>query len=263
LCRSFRGIVDDWFNMLNRGVRRTGVGGSDVHAADAGDPRTMLRTNGMTSPLLSPTDISGAVLARRSIVTNAPMISFHVDEADIGDMKAVPANTPVTLSIRVQKASFYDVDRVEVYRNGELIHWATACGGLSRRTGDPPEPDGHPCIATGDNASIAYDDQIIDTPPRDAWYVVIALGLDGRPLAPIYGSATLSRFGTFELTQRLYDIVPALTVLRTPRFPSQFPTFPVAITNPIWVDVDGDGWTPVNAPPSWCMSARGDIHCPQ
>src|SRR5262249_42734149 len=44
LCRSLRGTIDDWFNMLNRGVRRTGVGGSDVHGIvgyEAGTPRTL------------------------------------------------------------------------------------------------------------------------------------------------------------------------------------------------------------------------------
>jgi hypothetical protein len=28
--------------------------------------------------------------------------------------------------------------------------------------------------------------------------------------------------------------------------------FPWAMTNPIWVDVGGDGWTAPEAPPSWC-----------
>jgi hypothetical protein len=263
LCRSFRGVIDDWFNMLNRGVRRTGVGGSDVHGLygyEAGCPRTMLRTAADTNPLLTSQNIAAAVFGRHSVVTNGPMVRFKVDQADIGDLVTRPRDQPVTLSVHVEKAPWYDVDRVEIYRNGELIHWAVACQG-TRRSGDSPEPHGHPCLPTGDSAVVVYDDHIQDTPPRDSWYAVIALGLDGRPLSPVYSSATLSRFGTFEVAQRLYDLVPALGTLRTPRFPSLFPTFPIAITNPIWVDVDGDGWTPQNPPPSWCTSVRGDFTC--
>ena len=109
-------------------------------------------------------------------------------------------------------------------------------------------------------AGFAYNDTILDRPGRDAWYVVIALGLDGRPLSPVYSSLALSRFGTFEITQRLYDLIPALSALRGPRFPSIYPTFPIAITNPIWVDVDGDGWQPLAPATSWCWS-KHDIGC--
>jgi len=260
LCRSFRGVIDDWFNMLNRGVRRIGVGGSDAHGLydDSGVPRTMLRTDGTTGPNLKPEDISAAIRAGHSVVTNGPMIDFKVDNAQIGDTYRTGQGQTVTLQVRVQKGPFYDVDRVEIYKNGELLHWATACGG-TRREGDAPEPHGHHCVATGD-AVVAYEENITDVADRDAWYVVIALGLDGRPLAPVYSSVALARFGTFEITQRLYDLVPTLGALRTPRFPSTFPTLPVGITNPIWIDVGGDGWTPLAPPPGWCWSGH-DIGC--
>jgi len=77
----------------------------------------------------------------------------------------------------------------------------------------------------------------------------------------VYSSLVLSRFGTFEITQRLYDLIPALTAIRTPRFPSVYPTFPIAITNPIWIDVGGDGWQPPASPTSWCVESR-DLNCP-
>ena len=54
--------------------------------------------------------------------------------------------------------------------------------------------------------------------------------------------------------------IPALTAFRTPRFPSIYPTFPLAISNPTWLDLDGDGWTPSLPPPSWCVEGK-DIGC--
>ena len=60
--------------------------------------------------------------------------------------------------------------------------------------------------------------------------------------------------------ERIYDIVPRLRGLRLPRNPSLYPTFPFAITNPIFVDTDGGGWAPINPPPSWCVPGR-DVGC--
>ena len=260
LCRAFRGVVDDWFNMLNRGVRRTGVGGSDVHGLygyEAGCPRTLLRTGGTTGPYLTEAEIAGAIREGRSVVTNGPMIHFRVGEAEVGSTVEAKASSEVALSVRVEKAGVYDVDRVEIYRNGELIHWISACG--SAREGDAAEPHKHPCIRRDDGV-LVYDETLLDRPEVDSWYVVVAMGIDGRSLAPVYASASLARFGTFEVTQKLYDLIPTLTSLRTPRFPSLFPTFPFAITNPIWVDVGGDGWKPPETPPSWCRPS--DAGCP-
>jgi hypothetical protein len=81
------------------------------------------------------------------------------------------------------------------------------------------------------------------------------MGLDGRTLSPVYRSVDLARLGTGEITQRIYNIIPLLRTFRNPRPPTVYPMFPWAITNPIWVDVDGDGWHPVDPPPSWCISS--------
>ncbi|MCA9601996.1 MAG: hypothetical protein KC417_08230, partial [Myxococcales bacterium] len=83
---------------------------------------------------------------------------------------------------------------------------------------------------------------------------------DGRNLAPVYSSGTLARVGTFEVAQKIFDLIPALSTFRTPRSPVIYPTFPIAITNPVWVDVDGKGWEPLAPPPSWCRK-KNDVGC--
>ena len=55
------------------------------------------------------------------------------------------------------------------------------------------------------------------------------------------------------------DLIPALRGLRVPNYPRLFPILPFAITNPIWVDVDGGGWSAPLPPPSWCR--QGDEGC--
>lgn len=261
LCRSLRGVVDDWFAMLNRGVRRTGVSGADVHGlygAEAGIPRTMLLTGGTTAPYLKGEDVTDALLAGRALVTNGPMIRFTLNGAELGSTVAA---TEVTLAIEIDRAPWYDVDRIEVYRNGELIHWVSGCPPANRRTGDAEEGHAHPCLPVGEGSTPTYALTLTDRPAEDAWYVVTAMGLDGRSLAPVYSSAILPRLGTFEITQKVFDLIPLLTEFRTPRFPSLFPTYPYAITNPIYVDVDGGGWTPLLPAPSWCSTTKGDVGC--
>jgi hypothetical protein len=259
MCRALRGVVDDWFTMLNRGLRRTGVGGSDVHGLygyEPGVPRTLVHTGATMPPNVTEEEIVQGVLGGKVVVTNGPLLSLEVNGAGVGEVVAGVAGQPVRIRVGVQSAGWYDVDRVELYRNGELIHWVSGCD--SRRPGEIADPHGHPCLPAGVHQVL--DETFEDHPGGDAWYVAIASGLDGRTLGPIYSSALLPRLGTFEITQRIYDIVPALRGLRVPRFPSLYPTFPFAITNPVWVDQDGDGWTPPLPPPSWCTPDR-DFAC--
>jgi hypothetical protein len=261
VCRSLRGVIDDWFNMLNRGVRRTGVGGSDTHGGygdQPGLPLTLLETGAVTPPYLGSAEVAAAIRAGKVVVSNGPMIHFGIDGAKIGDTLAAAPGQEVTLSIRVEDAGWSDLDRIEVYRNGELIHWLVSC--RRTRPGDPAEPHDHPCIPAERETARVLEAAIPDRPERDAWYVVIAMGLDGRTQAPVFSSGTLSRFGTFEVAQRIYEIIPLLRGLKTPRFPTLFPAFPLAITNPIWVDLGGDGWSPPRPPPSWCVPGR-DMEC--
>jgi hypothetical protein len=178
------------------------------------------------------------------------LIEFTVSGADVGDMLDVSAGDDVELSIRVQKAPWYDLDRVEIYRNGRLIHWAVGCDSV-QRPGDDDEPHDHPCLEAGDGI-VAYQDTIQDSPEEDSWYAVTAFGIDGRTLSPIYRSVGLPRLGVGEITQKLYDLIPLLRGFRVPRAATQYPMFPWAITNPIWVDVGADGWHPLEPPPSWC-----------
>jgi hypothetical protein len=254
LCRRSRGTLDDWFGMLNRGVFRTGVAGADAHGREDGFMRTMVRTGGTTPPFLEPDDVVDAVLAGHAIVSNGPMVQFSIDGAEVGDMTS--ASGPVSLRVRVEKSPWYDVDRIEIYRNAQLIHWANGCA--RGRGNDDADADPLPCIAMGD-AVVAWDQTIEDRPDRDAWYVVIVYGLDGRSMAPVYESQILGEIGTPEIMQRLFTIIPGLQEFTYPRTPSIFPVFPFAFTNPIRVDVGGDGWDPPQSPPTWCIA--GDSGC--
>jgi hypothetical protein len=207
-------------------------------------------------PFVQPTDVIDALQRGRAVVTNGPMVHFSIGAADIGDTLSVAPGGTVELHVRVEKASWYDVDRIEIYRNGHLIQWANGCAGGRGATDE--DPDTLPCITEGD-AVLAWDQTIQDHPDRDSWYVVLVYGLDGRMLAPVYSSQILAEINTPEITRRLFQIIPGLQEFRYPRQPTIYPVFPFAFTNPIWVDVGGDGWTPPLAAPSWCQPR--DVGC--
>jgi hypothetical protein len=98
---------------------------------------------------------------------------------------------------------------------------------------------------------VNFDQTLSDTPEGDAWYVVVAMGVDGKGLAPVYSTPPVSRLGIFEVIQRLIPLLPPLRSLRIPLTPTVAQVRPYAVTNPIWVDVGGDGFTPLEEPPSW------------
>jgi hypothetical protein len=252
LCVRSRGVLDDWFTMMNHGVFRTGVGGDDTHDPEAGFLRTLVMTGGTTPPYVSQDDVVAALRAGRTEVTTGPIIHFTVNGANIGDTVSVDPGAPVELAVRVEKAPWFDVDRLEIYRNGHLIQWANGCE-RARDTGTLP------CLKLGDSVVAAFDEKIADTPDRDSWYVVVVYGLDGRSLAPVYRSQILAEINTPEITRALFTVIPGLKDFKYPRSPSIFPVFPFAATNPIRVDVGGDGWSAPQPAPSWCR--KGDIGC--
>jgi hypothetical protein len=77
------------------------------------------------------------------------------------------------------------------------------------------------------------------------------MGLDGKTLAPVYSSTPVARLGMFEFIQRLTPLLPPLRSFGVPLSPSLTLMRPYAATNPIFVDVDGDGLTPVAPTPGW------------
>ena len=125
-------------------------------------------------------------------------------------------------------ASWFDVDRVELYENGTLVHvWE----GLA------PNSD-----------VLNLSDSLMVEPTKDSWYVVVALSDDS--LAPLFTPVEWPAIQLQDLVIEALGSVEAVGSLlgSAVQQPRTFPTHPYAITNPIWVDVDGTGWDPPGLP---------------
>ncbi|MCK5797101.1 MAG: hypothetical protein KAI47_07960, partial [Deltaproteobacteria bacterium] len=250
-CVTVRGTVDDWFQLLNRGVRRTVMGNSDSHDVydiEAGTPRNYIRSSTDEPTAIDKREIVMELHKAHSFATFGPFIQVLLNGQGYGETVRPDAQGKVHLAIRVQSPRWFDVDRLELYRNGELFK-------IIKGRSDCP-PHAKDCLRVPNTQVVNYDAEIEDTPTKDSWYVVIAMGLDGKSMAPVYSSTPVARLGMFELIQRLTPLLPPLRSLRSPLSPSISVIRPYALTNPIYVDIDGDGIIKaVDTMPSWATDA--------
>ena len=261
------GIIDqflgqnagDWFNLINQGLVRIGVANSDTHS------RRFTRTSARTlipSDTNNPQDLStnaeqlaATVLAGKAIGTNAPFLLLQADGQFGGqsqraglrleDSTTMPADSgsDVVLTATVSTPEWAAVDTVEFYINNQ-----------PERTSEPDAAARYGVCATawisaGDAGWSAVDVVVNSAVPgasrsditatltltgvtEDTWIVAIARGTDGvsEPLFPVLPASLDQSSNT-----TLDDLTDGnLDESGTPAF---------AFTNPLFVDVDGDGWT--------------------
>ena len=226
------GQIDDWFTLLNLGLRYTALGNSDTHSktsVESGCPRNFVAVETDTPGRASPEEIAEAVRAGHVVASYGPFIRFWANDSTVGPGDTVVDGDAVTLGITVESPSWFDVDRVELYENGTLIQeW------------ELDAPDG----------VVDLDTTVEVTPTKDSWYVVIALGQD--PMDPVFTPVEIPQIQLQDVVADALSGVDAVSSFLGPAvpIPRAFPIMPYALTNPIWVDQAGDGF---QAPglPSW------------
>ena len=249
-CRTLRGTVDDWFQLLNRGVVRPFIGNSDTHGTygvEAGLPRNYVKSSTDLPPDISSEEVAVAVKAGRIFSTYGPFVELSIEGKGMGQKVNIKKDGAVKLKLRIQSPLWFDVDRVEIYRNGLLIKTIKGKHDCKKGSAD--------CIRSPNDAVVNFDGTITDKPTVDSWYVVAVMGLDGKTLAPVYSSSAVAPLGMYELMQRLVPMVPMGSAFSTPLGPSMTIVRPYALTNPIWVDVGGDGLTALLPLPKWATEA--------
>ncbi len=107
----------------------------------------------------------------------------------------------------------------------------------------------------------------IEVPDRDSWIVIVAMGLsdENQPRPMIFDIP----FGEIQLSQTAsgaFADVPVVNQLlaATPSVPDWSPIVPYAITNPIYLDVDGNGRydAPLGPAPFCSQPCETDDECP-
>jgi hypothetical protein len=252
------GNIGDWFNMINQGILSTGVADSDTHntfLGVAGFPRSMV-----ASPDDDPADLgaiadtlSANVNAGRVIGTNGPMVRVEVSAISTGQVASLEdggvtviatTNGEVSIDVDIQSPEWAEFDTVEYYINTTtkrrtITNLQTGAGTINlNRYGVTPDftqsvtPSLQPVSGTSSSRWEASDNLTLTGLTEDIWVVVLVKGTDGvsKPLFPVIpnnlqvsGNSTLADLTDGNLGES------GITAL--------------AFTNPLFVDVDGGGWT--------------------
>ncbi len=117
-------VLQDWFNLLNRGHRHYAVGNSDSHTVEAtiaGVPRNFVHLG-----VDAPKDIDDARLAKalkagKTFTTSGPFVLFSVNGKESGSNVSPDERGGFAVDIEVRCASWIDCDRVKVIHNGDVI----------------------------------------------------------------------------------------------------------------------------------------------
>ena len=224
----FPGTVETWMAMLDKGHRATGMGVSDTHGLLGKEPgyaRTLVYVGaGKDTPGgFTRDDVIDGIRAHKAITTNAPFIEMTAGGKSIGD---IVTGTSIDVRVRVQAPRWAQVDTLIIYSNSAIV-----------KTIPIPADQG-----------TDFETIVTVAPMRDAWVVAEVTGksnmfpvVSPTELPPLDATVIIGALSAgFDLSS-----LPLTSSMKPERL---HPTTPYAITNPIWIDIDGNGWTPPKAP---------------
>ncbi len=248
-CAQHQGVADDWFALLNNGLNVTAIGNSDSHGttAEPGLPRTWVASSTDDAGRIDKLEIAKNMKAGKAIASTGPFVRFEIGDATIGGTTS-HGGGKVKARIQVQTASWFGVSRIEIYRNGTLAKGIDI---------DPAVTD-----------IIDFDEVVeLDEPAEDSWYVVTAVGLrDQDFLDPVYHTEALGHITFDKITALAFANLGVIggIIGGSSLVVDYFPTLPYAITNPIYVDVDGSGYKAPGDRALFCPTAcEKDADCPR
>ncbi len=239
-CVDHPGTYDDWMRWLHKGLNVTITGASDSHGneREPGAPRTWVRQQAEAGAV-DPGVAAKAVKDGHALASHGPFVRIDVGGKGPGEVATVSAAAGPTfdLNIDVQTASWFGVDRIEVYVDGMLEHVEELTHG--------PE-------------TIQDFDGVISlpVPAQDSFVAVIALGTrEDNLMRKVIFDVPFGELQLPRVASLAFGSIPAFAAILTPTpsIPDFFPVFPMAATNAILLDVDGDGrWAPPGPLPSFC-----------
>jgi len=160
-------VKQDWFNMLNQGLKKTGLGNSDSHsviAQIAGVPRNYIKSSTDTPSKIDNKELTKSIKNQQVSVARGIFVNMETAAGKgIGaTLNLDGERQELTLDLTVQAASWISCHKAELVENGVVI-----------QTFDIPQ-------STQINR---FQRTITLQPKKDSWYVLIAYG--DMPMAPM------------------------------------------------------------------------------
>ncbi len=164
---NLQSVKRDWFNMMSRGIRKTGIGNSDSHtvvSAIAGVPRSYILSSSDVPNEIDDKELIKNIKAQRVSVACGIFPQIMVDGKNaIGETYA-SANKTIQLQLKVQAASWISCSKAELVKNGIVV-----------QEFDLKRTENNVCL----------DTIIAVQPEKDSWYLLIAHG--DQPMFPMVG----------------------------------------------------------------------------
>jgi hypothetical protein len=220
----FLQVRNDWLSLLDQGVVKTGTAVSDSHRVVvemAGYPRSYVATSTDDPSRITDAMVTDAVVNRQVMGTSGPFIRFTIDGKGMGSLVRPKNWLGSRMEIVVSAPAWIPVAEVRVYANGRLLRkfdvsTMSADGERFRTTlRISPVRDTYYTVEAGIALPDVVDtngDGVVDTSDSNGDGVIDSRdrGIPQPVVGGLYG-----------------DIVPGFV--------------PLAFTNPIFLDRDGDG----------------------
>jgi hypothetical protein len=239
-CTYYSGQVDDYFHYLEHGMYRTQISSSDSHESihEPGYPRTYFQSPTDSPDALQTKDAVASMRAGHALATYGPFITASIDGKTFGDTAAATGGGTATLALKVQTASWFGVDRIEIYENGLVAKVIN------------PKSKPEDIVDFEGNVEL-------DVPKgRDSWVVIIAMGLeDQNVMRPVSLDIPYGEIQISIITAQAFSLIPIVNTLFSPipLLPDWFYIPAYAVSNPIFLDTDGNGKYDAPLPfPAFC-----------
>ncbi len=228
-CTYRSGHVDDYFRYLERGMIKTHIASSDSHDGvhEPGYPRTWFQSPTDDPGSLAISQATDSLRAGTAVTSYGPFIRASIDGKTFGQTASATRGGKATLDLHVSTASWFGVDRIEIYENGHLV--------------SVKEPKSVPSDIDDFNEKVVLD---VPAEKRDSWIVVIAMGLKTQNLmSPVSVDVPFGEIQLSKVTSDAFALIPVVNTFfgSTPILPDWFPTPAYAVSNPIYLDTDGNG----------------------
>jgi hypothetical protein len=167
-------VVPSWLGLLEHGRRVFAVGSSDSHglrSSPVGYPRTCIDVGTDEPRMLTPDLVRDRLLEGRATVSGGIYVDTWAAAGTVGpggDARGVGMRTPIR--VRVQAASWVDVDALDVVLDGEIVDTIAIL----------------PADASAEDPTVRFDREIeVDVAGGEGSYVLVAAYGDA-PLEPVH-----------------------------------------------------------------------------
>jgi hypothetical protein len=212
---SLLAMREDWFSLLAQDYRKFGTAVSDSHRATlehAGWARTFVLHTGDDPAALDVTAFNARVRSGAMVMSAGPYVEVKAKALDKGMIgETIASKGPVKLDIRVTSAAWIPVDEVRVLVNGTVVETFDA----TSKPRVKPVPDDF----ESSGKTLRFKAKVKVTLGGDS-FVIVEAGV------PIPGDGDPTPTSPEPMNTIVEGVVP------------------YAATNPIFVDVGGDGYTP-------------------